>query len=71
MTSEERPGLRFCEGNFVLIPSKDNSAHPNKAFKVMTGWQGPYEVVRSVAGSPAEFMVRLLGDTKERPVHWK
>jgi len=28
-------------------------------------------VVRSINGSPAEFQVRLLGTTVEKPVHWR
>ena len=69
--AKKGPGMRFNEGDFVVIPSQGNSPHPRKLFKVITGWQGPYEVVRAVNGSPSEFMLRLLGDTKEVPVHWR
>ena len=65
------PGLRFNRGDFVMLPSHGNAANVQKHSKVMMGWQGPYEVVGSVNGSPAEFVVRLLGDTREKPVHWK
>ena len=40
-----------------------------RPFKPMVGWQGPYQITRSINGSPEEFMVRLLGETKEHPVH--
>ena len=37
----------------------------------MLGWQGPYEVTCAIAGSPTEFMIRLIGETREHPVHWR
>ena len=65
--------MRFNPGDYVLVPAFGNGA--NKAafrpFKPMVGWQGPYEVTRAIAGSPTEFMVRLVGETREYPVHWR
>ena len=71
--AKKGPGMRFNVGDFVLVPAYGNAANKSafRPFKPMVGWQGPYEVTRAIAGSPAEFMVRLVGETKEHPVHWK
>ena len=49
-----------------MIPSHGNTANVQKHSKAMMGWQGPYEVSDSVNGSPAEFVIRLLGDTHKK-----
>jgi hypothetical protein len=67
------PGQHFNVGDLVLVPSFGNSANKSafRPFKPMTGWQGPYEVTECIGGNPTEYMVRLLGDTKQYPVHWR
>jgi hypothetical protein len=54
-----------------LVPAYGNAANKSafRPFKPMVGWQGPYQITRSINGSPEEFMVRLIGETKEHPVH--
>ena len=37
----------------------------------MTHWQGPYEIVGCTPGVPEEFTIRLLGETREKTVHWR
>ena len=71
--AKKGPGMRFNVGDLVLVPSYGNAANKSayRPFKPMVGWQGPYEVTRAIAGSPAEFMVRLVGETREHPVHWR
>ena len=54
-------------GDFVLVPSADNAANPSNHSKIMVNCQGPYEIVDT--NSEVEFVVRLLGDTKEAPVY--
>ena len=65
------PGLRFNVGDYVMVPSHGTSPNPAKHSKCMTGWQGPYEITACIDNNPAEFMVRLLGDTASKPVHWR
>ena len=71
--AKQGPGMRFNVGDYVLVPAYGNAANKSafRPFKPMVGWQGPYEITRSINGSPEEFMVRLLGETKEHPVHWR
>ena len=71
--AKKGPGMRFNPGDYVLVPAYGNGANKGafRPFKPMVGWQGPYEVTRAIAGSPAEFMVRLVGETREHPVHWR
>ena len=64
-----KTNLRFNVGDFVLVPSQKNSAHPICHSKAMTRYQGPYEIVAAL--SPVKFEVRLLGETKTFPVHWR
>ena len=65
--------MRFNPGDYVLVPSFGNGAIKSAflPFKPMVGWQGPCEVTRAIADSPTEFMVRLVGETREHPVHWR
>ena len=58
--------MRFNPDDYVLVTAFGNGANKAafRSFKSMVGWQGPYEVTRAIAGSPAEFMVRLINITK-------
>ena len=61
----------FNVGDFVLTPSCGNAANKSacRPFKPVVGWQGPCEVTRAIADDPVEFMVSLIGETRDHPVH--
>ena len=69
--AKQGPGLRFNVGDYVLVPAYGNAANKSafRPFKPMTGWQGPYEVKLCIGDNPTEYIVCLLVDTKEHPVH--
>ena len=55
----------------MLVSTYGNAVNKSafRPFKPMVGWKGPYEVTRAIAGSPSEFMVRLVGENREHPVN--
>ena len=63
------PGIRFCEGDLVMVSAVKNAANVQRHSKLMVLWQGPYQVVDVV--SPTTLNVQNVGGGKVVPVSWR